>query len=187
METYRVQQFDPRTGTYTELPNDTGNGTVALTTPDRQDWIYVLTKVSENAQLAADGAQIVGDGSNNTPDGGMGNPTLTGGGGSHRFRYNTSTQGSDTIADFDDNDRLEISAAGFGGGLVAGIPLSEGVKSDRGFFVNGSTPIGKSANFLYNSGTLSFDVDGIGSQAAVKIASFLAKVTLSSAQFLIGV
>lgn len=185
VETYRVQRFDPRTGTYTDLPNYTGNGTVALTTPDNQDWLFVLTKSSGTARMASENQTFAGDASNNILEGGPGNDTLTGGGGSDRFLYNTATEGSDTIADFDGNDLMQISAAGFGGGLVAGVPLSDAVASQTGVFVKGSTPIGTTANFLYDAGTLSFDVDGIGSQAAVKISSFLGEVMLSAAQFLV--
>ncbi|MGB3239459.1 MAG: DUF4038 domain-containing protein [Geitlerinemataceae cyanobacterium] len=183
VETYNVRRFDPRNGTYTDLPNYTGNGTVSLTTPDNQDWIFVLTKSSGIARTASPDENVVGDTNNNFIYGGVGNDTLTGGGGSDRFVYNASSEGTDTLTDFGADDLIEISAPGFGGGLVAGVALSEGVASSTGVFVNGSTPIGTSANFLYDAGTLSFDVDGIGSQAAETIASFLGQPVLSAAQF----
>ncbi len=41
--TYNIQQFDPREGTYTDVGTYTGNGTVTLTVPDDQDWVYVLS------------------------------------------------------------------------------------------------------------------------------------------------
>jgi PKD repeat protein len=40
--TYSVQRFDPRTGTYTALPDYTGTGPVTLDPPDAQDWLFVL-------------------------------------------------------------------------------------------------------------------------------------------------
>jgi Protein of unknown function (DUF4038)/Domain of unknown function (DUF5060)/Putative collagen-binding domain of a collagenase/RTX calcium-binding nonapeptide repeat (4 copies) len=186
VETYHVQRFDPRTGTYTDLPNYTGNGTVSLTTPNNQDWLFVLTKASGSARLASEDETFVGDASNNLIDGGSGDDTLTGGGGSDRFVYNSATEGTDTLTDFGADDLIEISAAGFGGGLVSGVALSEGVASSTGVFVNGLTSIGTSANFLYNSGTLSFDVDGTGPQAAVELASFLEHPALSATQFAVA-
>lgn len=186
VETYHVQRFDPRTGTYTDLSDYTGNGTVALTTPDNQDWIFVLTKSSASPQRVSEDETFVGDASSNVLFGGSGNDTLIGGGGSDRFVYNSPTDGIDTLTDFDGDDLIEISAAGFGGGLVPGVALSKGVDSPTGVWVNGSTPIAPSANFLYNAGTLSFDVDGTGSQAAVAIAVFPEQPTLSALQFAVG-
>jgi Ca2+-binding RTX toxin-like protein len=60
--------------------------------------------------------------SNDTLVGGAGNDTLLGGIGADTFRFILPTDGIDTIQDFtlSDNDRIEISAVGFGGGLVAG-------------------------------------------------------------------
>lgn len=45
--TYSVKRFDPRTGTYTSLPNYSGNGSVNLDSPDSQDWAYVLERIGE--------------------------------------------------------------------------------------------------------------------------------------------
>ncbi len=56
-----------------------------------------------------------------------------------------------------------------------------------GVFVSGAspTPIGNSANFLYDTATglLSFDRDGIGSHSAAKIAKFYGLPSLGLEQF----
>lgn len=184
--TYSVQRFDPRTGVYTDLPDYTGNGTVSLATPDNQDWIFVLEKSLGTAQSASPDETLTGDTESNILNGGIGNDTLTGGGGSDRFVYNSPTEGTDTLTDFGADDLIEISASGFGGGLTAGVALSDGVDSQNGVFVNGSTPMGTSANFLYDGGILSFDIDGTGGQAAVQIASFLGDVALSATRILVN-
>jgi hypothetical protein len=67
------------------------------------------------------------------------------------------TSGSDTI---------QISASGFGGGLVAGDSVS---------LVSGSDPMASSASgqFLFDTddGNLFWDADGTGSDAAVLVAT----------------
>jgi hypothetical protein len=42
--TYNIQQFDPREGTYTDIGTYTGNGTVTLSPPNNQDWVYILSR-----------------------------------------------------------------------------------------------------------------------------------------------
>ena len=43
VETYDIQRFDPREGTYTDLGTHTGNGTFTFSPPDSQDWVYILS------------------------------------------------------------------------------------------------------------------------------------------------
>ena len=65
--------------------------------------------------------RIVGGSDNDTLTGAGGADTLTGGGGADTFVFNFPAERTDTITDFaSGTDRLEISVAGFGGGLVAG-------------------------------------------------------------------
>lgn len=81
---------------------------------------------------------------------------------------------------------LGISALGFGGGLQANVSL-KGTASATGVFIssNTPTPLGNSANFLYhkNSGLLTFDVDGIGTQAASIIADLTGLPSLTANNF----
>ena len=95
--------------------------------------------------------------------GGAGNDRLSGGNGADRFRFVTTGDGVDTITDFaSGTDKIAIVAANFG--LVSG--------STANLVVNG-TPTSGAAVFLYTSatGSLAFDPDGIGPQAAVTLAT----------------
>lgn len=133
--------------------------------------------------------QLRGNSGNNTLEGGAGRDTLTGGSGADNFFYKEPTDGGDSIVDLSFNDRLTISAAGFGGGLVRGIKLST-TAADTGVFVSGTNPtsLGSSANFLYNTntGVLRFDSDGVGTSSAVTIATLGGSPLLSASQFYIA-
>jgi hypothetical protein len=48
---YDVRLFDPRTGGSTGLPAYSGTGPVALSPPDAQDWVFVLTRTGEAVNL----------------------------------------------------------------------------------------------------------------------------------------
>ena len=134
---------------------------------------------------------LVGSATSNTLEGRGGNDTITGGGGADLFSYAASDTGVDIISDFDgtQGDVIGISAANFGGGLVAGTALSINA-SATGSLVAGDapTPVGTNANFLYNtlSGELSFDVDGAGPQPSVQLAILAGAPQLSADQFLIA-
>ncbi|HEY9621429.1 MAG TPA: hypothetical protein V6C78_13720 [Crinalium sp.] len=123
---------------------------------------------------------IVGNSSANVIEGGRGADTLTGGGSGDTFVYRGPNDGADTITDFGTGDILQISASGFGGGLVAGVALASGAASATGTFVSGSTRVGTSANFLYSGGVLSFDPDGTGAQGAVAIATLTGSPALTA-------
>ncbi|MGD1895802.1 MAG: Ig-like domain-containing protein [Phormidesmis sp.] len=126
--------------------------------------------------------RLIGNDANNTLTGGDGQDRLTGGGGADIFRYNAVGDGLDTIVDFSGNDRIQISAAGFGGSLSAGMSLG------TEFFIKGNSPAASSGNdsvFLYNTANnvLSFDRDGVGNGAAVAIATFSNGFNLRSQDF----
>ncbi len=131
---------------------------------------------------------LVGNAGVNFIEGGAGRDKLTSGGGVDTFVYRAPTSGGDTITDFGVNNIFAIAASGFGGGLGAGIALSSTV-STTGVFVSGvnPTPLGISANFLYNTGTgiLSFDRDGTDLNAAVVIAKLNGVPSLGIEQFTI--
>ena len=69
---------------------------------------------------------LTGSAGNDTLIGGTGNDTLTGGAGGDRFTFNNPNQGIDTITDFlsSQGDKITVSAAGFGGGLAAGVAIT---------------------------------------------------------------
>ena len=123
---------------------------------------------------------LIGNSGNNVIEGGDGRDELLGGGGADIFVYKDPTHGKDKIVDFSSNDILQISAAGFGGGLSANMTL------DSSSFISGSSPSATSnkATFLFNtsSKTLSFDRDGTGSASALEIATFTNGYSLQSDQ-----
>lgn len=122
----------------------------------------------------------------NVFEGGGGQDLLTGARGEDTFIYRAASQGRDTITDFGGNDFFEISAAGFGGGLRAGIALSA-TSSATGVFVSSANPtsMGTSGNFLYNTSTglLNFDGDGTGSGGTLAIASLTGVPLIAVNQF----
>jgi Ca2+-binding RTX toxin-like protein len=96
---------------------------------------------------------------------------MTGGTGADHFVYMATSEGTDTIADFNvaQGDMIDILASAFGGGLTAG--------------TDPATVFGSSANntfgsaserFHYNTATgqLLYDADGTGAGAAVTLATF---------------
>jgi len=103
--------------------------------------------------------------------GGLGSDALRGGGGADAFRFGSAAEGGDVVQDFHRTiDVIEVSASGFGGGLVAGAGLTAAqfVASDS------VTAVGGSGQFIWEADerTLWWDADGTGAEAAVAIAQF---------------
>ncbi len=132
---------------------------------------------------------IFGNNSNNEILGGEGDDELTGGSGADQFIYTQLADGGDSLTDFNpgEGDVFWINAAGFGGGLTAGVDLSNGTASPTGVFVSGSNPqaVGNSTNVLYNTntGVLSVDIDGVGGQNPVTLATLENTPNLGINQF----
>ncbi|MBE9071900.1 putative Ig domain-containing protein, partial [Microcystis sp. LEGE 08355] len=126
---------------------------------------------------------LTGSAGNDTLIGGLGNDTLTGGAGSDRFTFNNLNEGLDTITDFlsSQGDKIALSAAGFGGGLAAGVAITAAQ------FVLGTTALNASNRFIYNTitGGLFFDGDGTGTIAAIQIATLSSKPTLTASDILV--
>jgi Ca2+-binding RTX toxin-like protein len=110
-----------------------------------------------------------------------GTDVLTGGGGADRFVYNRLSEKGDIITDFGANDALLISAAGFGQGLVAGTSLADGSASGAQF-VLGTKSISNLPTFLYSSGRLRYDVDGLGAQSSTLLARLTDSPALTAEQ-----
>jgi len=67
--------------------------------------------------------KALGGGGNDTFLVGLGNDIFTGGAGNNVFAFKSLSIGSDQITDFSNttrHDQIQVSAAGFGGGLSAG-------------------------------------------------------------------
>jgi hypothetical protein len=122
---------------------------------------------------------LIGGAGNDVLSGGAGNDTLEGGGGSDTFVYGAAAEGGDVIVDFVAGmDKIEVSAFGFGGGLVAG-----GLEVNR--LVNGTGATQTFGQFLYDSanGQLSWDADGTGAGAALLIATLSGAPAITAADF----
>ena len=141
----------------------------------------LLTNI-QNIRGSAFTDTLIGNAQANVIEGGAGADRLTGGGGADVFSYQAASAGNDTITDFGNDDKFRISAAGFGGGLTAGVSLS-GVAAATGMLVNGSAATSAVATFLYNNGVLQFDADGTGGGVAVTIATLTNSPLLDVTQF----
>jgi Ca2+-binding RTX toxin-like protein len=125
---------------------------------------------------------LTGNANGNVLQGFGGRDTLTGGAQADIFVFEEARAGSrDEITDFvSGTDRIEISAAGFGGGLAAGQAVS---------LVVGAAPVPTLAGpqMLYDNttGALSFDRDGTGAAAAVLFATLVNLSALVSTDFLV--
>ncbi len=108
---------------------------------------------------------LIGGDGNDTLIGSVGLDTLRGGLGNDVFVLTSSLHGLDTIQDFvPGTDILQVSAVGFGGGLVPGtLPASQ--------FVVGAAATTAAHRFVYNAGALFFDADGTGPIAPVQVAT----------------
>lgn len=116
---------------------------------------------------------LVGGSGDDMLVGGGGSDTLIGGEGADVFLFRNLAQGNDLILDFAASvDAIEISASGFGGGLVVGTALDS-----AGRFVSNPNGLATSAvgvgQFIYeiDVGRLSWDVDGLGAAASVLVAT----------------
>jgi lysophospholipase L1-like esterase len=157
----------------------TFNATIDAIHPD----VVEVTGSALNDRISGDGRANVlrGWGGNDYIDGRGGADTLTGGTGRDTFVYDFANYGGDVINDFVSGvDQFQISADGFGGGLVAGQPVP---------FVAGSSPTAPSGAgaFLYNTttGQLFWDADGNGANTPTLIATLVGAPGLSAGDFVV--
>ncbi|MBR8827531.1 MAG: calcium-binding protein [Gomphosphaeria aponina SAG 52.96 = DSM 107014] len=136
---------------------------------------------SNSLNGAAGNDNLLGGNGNDQLTGSGGNDILTGGAGADWFIFNATTDMLDTITDFNgtQKDQLRISAGGFGGGLVPGATLPSSQ------FVLGAAALDTSDRFIYNTGALFYDVDGLGGTAQVQIATFTGAPTLAAGNIFI--
>ncbi|WP_190287700.1 calcium-binding protein [Massilia sp. NR 4-1] len=123
---------------------------------------------------------ISGDAGNDILIGSYGNDILAGGAGKDIFRFVSSDQGIDSITDFNSGaDVIQVLGSNFG--LATGVAVS---------LISGTTtpaPSGTVAQFLYNttSGALYFDQDGVGTAAAIQIATLTGQKTLTASDIVV--
>jgi len=170
--------------------NDTligGNGNDILLGGDDHD--SLLGEAGNDTLLGEAGSDtLLGGGGNDSLDGGTGTDTLIGGDGDDtltgganvdRFVYNNSSEGVDTITDFNiAQDFIDVSASGFGGGLTAGTLLAAQFLSGAG----ATSATNANQRFIYNTtnGGLWFDVDGVGGIASVRLATLSNLVVITN-------
>ena len=121
-------------------------------------------------------SDLIGSSSSDVLVGGIGNDTITSGAGSDIIAYSLPTEGQDTITDFNVlQDTIQVSAAGFGGGLTPGESISAAQ------FVLGTSATNAIQRFIFNqpTGQLYFDVDGNGSSAQTLLATLTPGLSLT--------
>ncbi len=107
--------------------------------------------------------------------GGLGADTLLGGADADIILYNSPNEGGDVIRGYvGAEDSIFVSAAGFGGGLVAGMNLVATGRYVANLTGDATAPAG-TGQFTYETDTriLRWDADGSGAGAAVVIATLL--------------
>ncbi|NCR54093.1 MAG: calcium-binding protein [Microcystis aeruginosa L211-07] len=122
---------------------------------------------------------LLGGNGDDTLVGGTGNDSLTGGSGRDFFRYNSRTEGLDTITDFNVlDDTVLVSRSGFSGGLTVGALLNTQ-------FTTGTSATTSAHRFIYNAsnGQLWYDIDGTGTTAASQIATLSPTLALTASNF----
>ncbi|WNF15810.1 choice-of-anchor U domain-containing protein [Microcystis aeruginosa] len=124
---------------------------------------------------------LLGGNGDDTLIGGTGNDSLTGGSGRDFFRYNSRTEGLDTITDFNVlDDTVLVSRSGFSGGLTVGALLNTQ-------FTTGTSATTSAHRFIYNAsnGQLWYDIDGTGTTAASQIATLSPTLALTASNFVV--
>jgi Ca2+-binding RTX toxin-like protein len=139
----------------------------------------ILSGLDGNDTLTGSGGNdsLNGGTGNDSLVGGAGADTLTGGSGQDRFTFTTKTEGLDRITDFAVvDDTIDVSRAGFGGGLTAGAVITSAQ-----FFI-GAAAHDSSDRFIYNNstGALLFDADGTGATTAIQFARLSTGLSLTN-------
>ena len=126
---------------------------------------------------------LSGEAGDDTLTGGLGRDTVTGGAGADTFVLMPGAANADRITDFTAAvDRLQLDAASFAAGLIAG-PLAPAQ-----FAANRSGQGGSADHrFIYetDTGRLYFDADGNGAASRALIATLLGSPDLTAEDFLL--
>lgn len=125
-----------------------------------------------NLVAGGDGADSLrGGAGDDTIIGGAGADSILAGGGADAIRYGSAAEGGDLVTGFArGTDRIEVSAAGFGGGLVDGLGLTAAQFTRS----NATIATGDAGQFIWETDarTLWWDADGIGGTDAVAVTRF---------------
>jgi Ca2+-binding RTX toxin-like protein len=166
------------TGSFTGTGNFVGNQMQGSA------WNDILDGVGGNDRLIGFGGNDALDGGEGDDllQGGVGSDMLTGGTGADQFRFDTTLAFGDVdlISDFESGvDQIQLSRAVFSA-------LGLGTLSADAF-ANGASVLTASHRIIYEAetGSLYYDPDGSGAQAAVKFASVAPNSLLVASDFLI--
>ncbi|TCZ55076.1 M10 family metallopeptidase [Roseicella aquatilis] len=126
---------------------------------------------------------LAGGAGKDTLVGGSGADVLTGAAGADLFLFERASDGRDVIAGFNGaEDQFAFSAAGFGGGLKAGMDL---LAAHRLTISEAGTAVGALAQFVYGTAThvLAWDGNGAASGGTTQIALLPEAVHLTASDF----
>lgn len=135
---------------------------------------------NDNLQGGFNSDVLNGNEGNDILLGGFDRDTLIGGEGSDRFRFVRTDDGIDEITDFTPSeDTIQIKGSNFGG-------LFNGVL-DSSQFVLGTTAVDSDDRFIYNqnNGSLFFDLDGVGGESQIQLATLSNNANLSASDIVI--
>ncbi|MEH2126729.1 beta strand repeat-containing protein [Nostoc sp.] len=167
------------------LRADYSTGDNLLSGGDGNDTFTVYGAFGKNILIGGDGNDTFtayGASGKNILTGGNGNDSFYGGTGTDTFVFNSFNEGVDTIYDFNaTNELIQVSAAGFGGGLSTG-----SLKTSQ--FTIGTSATTSNQRFICDNitGALYFDQDGSASTfTQVKFAQLSGGVTLTEKNFVV--
>ncbi|MBD2143541.1 peptidase M23, partial [Anabaena sp. FACHB-1250] len=130
---------------------------------------------------------LVGGSGNDTFLGLGGQDTLTGGLGADTFRFNSPTEGMDTITDFSkaQGDKIELFRIGFNS-----LVWTDGVSNalDPSVFSMGTSANSWTNSIIYNNsnGIVYFDADALGSGSQVALAQLSPGLNLTNQDFIVS-
>ncbi|ONG50400.1 hypothetical protein BKE38_18430 [Pseudoroseomonas deserti] len=134
-----------------------------------------LGNAADNILIGSSGDDILeGRAGDDRLQGGLEADRLTGGAGNDLFHYASALEGGDVVTDFaSGEDRLLISATGFGGGLVAGMSLAATGRFTANTTGEAEEGVGR-GQFMLNTtdNSLYWDADGLGGIGTVRLARF---------------
>jgi len=202
-DTYLVDSTGDAVVELADEGTDTVQSTIAYTLPVNVENLALLGTGNINGTGNAANNVITGNMGNNVLSGGAGNDrldggrgndtligglgadTLIGGPGNDVFRFNFAAEGGDVIIGYvASEDRIDISAGGFGGGLVAGmnlVALNRYVENTSGL---ASAALGQFV-FQTTTSTLWWDADGTGAGAAMMIANLAGATGWAGSEFMV--
>ncbi|MEH2244582.1 MAG: calcium-binding protein [Nostoc sp.] len=184
--------YDSRSSGKNTLNGGAGNDSLSasgsrgdnlLSGGDGNDYIFASNATGNNTLYGDAGNDtIYGGNGNDILTGGFGNDSLIGGAGTDTFAFNSYKEGVDRLYDFNaTNELIQISDAGFGGGLSIG-----SLKTNQFTLGTSATAIAQRFIYDFSTGGLYFDLDGsAGAFTKVQFAQLSAGLSLTKNNFVV--